>query len=56
MTLFREGNHIRDPITHEAGMVTAVYADGWLRVRWETGRTTPAEPCDLKPDPHDHRG
>ena len=43
MTPCREGDRIRDAITHEAGVVTHVYADGWLRVRWETGRTAPAE-------------
>jgi hypothetical protein len=56
MTPFREGDHIRDAITHEAGVATAVYADGWLRVRWASGRTTPAEPRDLEPDPYYHRG
>jgi hypothetical protein len=56
MTPCREGDRIRDAITHEAGVVTHVYADGWLRVRWETGRTAPAEPRDLEPDPYDHRG
>jgi hypothetical protein len=56
MTPFREGDHIRDAITHDAGVVTHVYADGWLRIRWESGRTTPAEPRDLEPDPYYHRG
>jgi hypothetical protein len=33
MTRFHEGDYIRDTITHEAGVVTHVYAAGWLRVR-----------------------
>jgi hypothetical protein len=46
------GDHIRDRITHRAGVVTHVYADGWLRVRWGAGGETPAEPRDLEPDPY----
>jgi hypothetical protein len=52
---FHEGDHVRDRITYVAGVVVHVYADGWLRVHWEAGGETPAEPRDLERDPYYHR-
>jgi hypothetical protein len=52
---FHEGARVREKITHQAGVVTHVYADGWVLVQWDLGDEDHAEPCDLEPDPSSHR-
>ena len=52
---WHEGDHIRDRITHRAGVLEQVYADGWLLVRWADGALTHAEPRDVERDPYDRR-
>jgi hypothetical protein len=52
---YREGDHIRDKITHRVGEIEQVYHDGWLLVCWADGETDHAEPRDLEPDPAEDR-
>jgi hypothetical protein len=48
---FEAGQRLRDRITHVEAEVLQVYADGWLRVRWEDGAVGHAEPRDMEPLP-----
>jgi hypothetical protein len=52
---FREGQKVRDKITHRPGTIEQVYHDGWLLIRWADGVLDQAEPRDVEPDPAYHR-
>jgi hypothetical protein len=49
---FREGQHVRDRITHEATTIRHIYADGWLLVETSDGREQHVELRDMEPDPY----
>jgi hypothetical protein len=51
---YREGNRIRDRITHRAGEIHQVYHDGWLLIRWADGELGHTEPRDVEPNPCYH--
>jgi hypothetical protein len=49
---YREGQHVRDRLTHEAFVIDTIYADGWLLVHTAAGDERHVEPQDVEPDPY----
>jgi hypothetical protein len=47
----REGQWVRDTITHEAGEIRQIYHDGWLRLTMEDGTPRHYNPWEVEPLP-----
>jgi hypothetical protein len=45
---FREGQWVRDTITHEAGEIRQIYHDGWLLLAMETGELRHFNPWEVE--------
>jgi hypothetical protein len=54
MTTFKEGDRVRDKMTHESATVEYIYGDGWLLIHTADGEERHVEPEDIELDPDYH--